>query len=251
MSKIDNIDLKVSIIMPVYQAGRTIEKAVSSVIAQSYEHWELILIDDFCPDNSCKQIESLIANDSRIIQIKNIYNEGVAASRNKGIEQAKGEVIAFLDSDDYWHENKLSLQLDRINEGYDVVCSNYLRVSSDKILVKVRCSEIFDYSDMLKSNKIGNLTGVYRCDHIGKIYQKNIGHEDYLMWLEIVKATHEVYCVQQPLAYYQVSNNSLSANKLQAMIWQWNIYRQELGFSKMKSMWLFICYIYLSFKKRH
>lgn len=251
MNKIDNIDLKVSIIMPVYQAGRTIEKAVSSVIAQSYEHWELIVIDDFCPDNSCKQIESLIANDSRIIQIKNIYNEGVAASRNKGIEQAKGEVIAFLDSDDYWHENKLSLQLDRINEGYDVVCSNYFRVSSDKILFKVRSSEIFDYSDMLKSNKIGNLTGVYRCDHIGKIYQKNIGHEDYLMWLEIVRATHEVYCVQQNLAYYQVTNNSLSANKLQAMIWQWKIYRRELRFSKMKSIWLFMYYIYLSFKKRH
>lgn len=245
-----NLDLKISIIMPVYKARATIEQAVQSVINQTYQNWELIIVNDGCPDDSYTQVKDMIVSDVRIFRIDNTTNQGVAISRNRGTRKAKGNVIAFLDSDDYWHPDKLSLQVDKIRKGYDVVCSNYIRIESNTKTREVLHKAEFDYSDMLKSNRIGNLTGAYRSDRIGKIYQKNVGHEDYIMWLEIVKIAKRGYCIQKPLAYYRVNNNSLSSNKFQAAIWQWKVYRRELSFSLLRSIWLFLNYFYVAYKKR-
>ena len=243
-------ELKVSIIMPVYRASSTIEQAIASVINQSYNNWELIIVDDCCPEDSCSQVESLVVTNSQVIQINNKTNQGVAISRNKGIAKAKGDVIAFLDADDCWHPDKLSLQIEKIGDGYDVVCSNYVRVALNSKDIEVLHKEKFDYSDMLKSNQIGNLTGMYRCENIGKMYQKNVGHEDYIMWLEVVKLAKKGYCIQTPLAYYHVSSSSLSSNKLQAATWQWRVYRKELKLSPMTSLYFFSNYIYAALKKR-
>ncbi|GAA0800530.1 glycosyltransferase family 2 protein [Psychrobacter piscatorii] len=243
-------DLKVSIIMPVYKARATIQQAISSVISQTYSNWELIIVNDCCPDNSCLQVQDMIISDLRIFRIDNVTNQGVAISRNKGIAKAEGNIIAFLDSDDYWHPEKLSLQVDKIKKGYDVVCSNYMRIELNTKTKEVPNKVEFDYSDMLKSNRIGNLTGIYRSDLIGKIYQKNVGHEDYIMWLEIVKIAKKGYCIQKSLAYYRVTNNSLSSNKFQAAFWQWNVYRKEVNLSLIKSIWFFLNYSYTAYKKR-
>lgn len=245
-----NSILKVSIIMPVYSVAKTIEKAVNSVVSQSYSNWELIIINDKCPENSCKAIESIINTDTRIIKIENNYNIGVSASRNKGIDYATGDIIAFLDSDDCWLDDKLSKQIAEISAGYDVVCSNYIRVYNDGRQSTVGHKEIFTYSDMLKSNQIGNLTGIYNSKKLGKIYQKNVDHEDYVMWLEVMKAAGEGYCMQESLACYRVSSSSISANKLRAAIWQWKIYRSTLNLGLIKSIWLFTNYLYYACKKR-
>lgn len=242
-------NLKFSIIMPVYIARETIEQAISSVIDQTYSNWELIIINDACPDESCKSINKIIKDNNQIIQINNKTNQGVAKSRNVGIAYATGEVIAFLDADDYWHQEKLDLQVAKIEEGYDVVCSNYFRIELNGKATQVIHKKEFDYSDMLKSNRIGNLTGIYRCDRIGKVYQKNIGHEDYLMWLNIMEKAETGYCVQQPLAFYRMSENSLSSNKVKAMTWQWHIYRNELHLSLLNSIWFFLNYSYLAYNK--
>lgn len=248
MSK--SVSLKVSIIMPVYKASETIKQAVESVISQSYENWELIIINDCCPNNSCNEIKSLVAGCSKIKQINNRVNKGVAASRNIGISIAQGEILAFLDSDDYWHQDKLMLQIIKIKEGFDIISSNYFRLRPNSKNIEVFHKEIFNYLDMLKSNQIGNLTGIYRCDYLGKFYQKNIGHEDYLMWLQIIRKAERGYCVQQPLAYYRVSEDSVSSNKLKAITWQWKIYRQELQLNLVSSLWLFLNYLHKALKKR-
>lgn len=245
-----NIDLKVSIIMPVYKARATIEQAVASVVTQSYDNWELVIIDDACPEDSCRVIRDQVKNNPQIIQIESATNQGVVISRNAGIAQATGQILAFLDSDDYWRSDKLERQMAKIEEGYDVVCANYLRVKQNSEPVVVTHKKEFNFIDMLKSNQIGNLTGVYRCDRLGKVYQKQVGHEDYLMWLDIVKRAAIGYCVQEPLAYYRVSNKSLSSNKFRAMTWQWTIYRRELNFSLITSLWLFLSYVYAALKKR-
>lgn len=248
MSK--SVSLKVSIIMPVYKASETIKQAVESVISQSYENWELIIINDCCPNNSCNEIKSLVAGCSKIKQINNRVNKGVAASRNIGISIAQGEILAFLDSDDYWHQDKLMLQIIKIKEGFDIISSNYFRLRPNSKNIEVFHKEIFNYLDMLKSNQIGNLTGIYRCDRLGKFYQKDIGHEDYLMWLQIIRKAERGYCVQQPLAYYRVSEDSVSSNKLKAITWQWKIYRQELQLNLVSSLWLFLNYLHKALKKR-
>lgn len=250
VSKMNNTDLKVSIIMPVYKASATIEQAVASVVTQSYNNWELIIVNDCCPDDSCRVLKNQVVTHSQIIQVDNKTNQGVVFSRNTGIAQAKGQVIAFLDSDDYWNKDKLNLQMAEIEKGYDLVCSNYLRIKPNSKPVKVMHKVEFSYTDMLKSNQIGNLTGIYRCDRIGKIYQKNVGHEDYLMWLEIVKLAGKGYCIQQSLAYYRVSDGSLSSNKVRAATWQWKIYRKELNLNISTSSWLFFNYMFNALKKR-
>lgn len=236
--------------MPVYKASETIKQAVESVISQSYENWELIIINDCCPNNSCNEIKSLVAGCSKIKQINNRVNKGVAASRNIGISIAQGEILAFLDSDDYWHQDKLMLQIIKIKEGFDIISSNYFRLRPNSKNIEVFHKESFNYLDMLKSNQIGNLTGIYRCDRLGKFYQKDIGHEDYLMWLQIIRKAERGYCVQQPLAYYRVSEDSVSSNKLKAITWQWKIYRQELQLNLVSSLWLFLNYLHKALKKR-
>ena len=248
--KMNSTYLKISIIMPVYKASATIDQAVASVVTQSYHNWELIIINDACPEDSCRVIREQVINSPQIIQIDNATNQGVVISRNAGIAHASGSIIAFLDSDDYWHSDKLKRQIVKIEEGYDVVCSNYLRVKPNNEHLLVKHKKEFNFFDMLKSNQIGNLTGLYRCDRLGKIYQKQVGHEDYLMWLEIVKRSGNGYCIQEPLAYYRVSNKSLSSNKFRAMTWQWYIYRKELNFSLIFSVWLLLNYLFKALKKR-
>ncbi|MBI6312248.1 glycosyltransferase, partial [Proteus mirabilis] len=185
-----------------------------------------------------------------IIYIKNKKNIGASLSRNIGIKLSKGKFIAFLDSDDLWLPNKLEEQYKKLVNGWDVVCSNYTTFN-EKNEIKYRTSpKIINYSDMLLSNFIGNLTGTYNKDIIGKVYQKNKGHEDYIMWLDILKKSKKAYCIQKPLAKYRISEKSLSGNKLKAIQWQWSIYRSELNLSFIKSSYYFINYIYNALKKR-
>lgn len=235
--------------MPVYKAHETIEQAVESIVSQTYDNWELIIINDNCPNSSCEKVQKLIKSNSKIIRIDNQTNIGVANSRNIGIAKAIGEVIAFLDADDYWHVEKLNMQIAKIKEGYNIVCSNYFRVKETGEITENFHKSEFDYIDMLKSNQVGNLTGLYRCDHLGKFYQQDIGHEDYLMWLTVIKKAKVGYCIQTSLAYYRVSEKSLSANKLKAIGWQWHIYRKELKLSLMASIRFFLNYIYVAYNK--
>lgn len=106
----------VSIITPVYNAQDYLEETILSVLNQTYYNWELLLIDDCSIDNSYKIIEKYLKKDRRIKYLKNDKNSGPAITRNKGIEEAKGEYIAFLDSDDLWYENKLEKQINFMKE---------------------------------------------------------------------------------------------------------------------------------------
>lgn len=238
----------VSIIMPAYNAEKTIIDSINSVLKQDFKSFNLYVINDASQDKTKEIILSF--NDSRIIYLENDKNSGVAESRNKGLKNANGKYIAFLDSDDLWLPNKLSSQLKLLNEGWDVVCSNYTTFDSSGIKSLRTASEVIKYSDMLKSNFVGNLTGVYNRENLGVFFQKNIGHEDYVMWLQIIQKSRHAFCIQEPLAKYRLSDDSLSGNKLKAITWQWSIYRNELKLPLLKSSYYFSHYILNAFKKR-
>lgn len=241
----------VSIIMPAYNAEATIKCSVYSVIGQTFSKFKLYIINDASTDCTEEIIRSF--EDSRIVYIKNDYNIGVAESRNKGIKKCKGKYIAFIDSDDLWEPNKLELQYIHLNAGMDIVCSNYVTFSENPMRIKNKriAPQYIRYNDMLKSNFIGNLTGIYNSDKLGKIYQKKIGHEDYVMWLELIKRAKCCYCVQEYLAKYRESNKSLSGNKLRAIVWQWSIYRKELNMGLISTIYYFSSYIYNGILKRN
>ncbi|CAG9431362.1 Putative teichuronic acid biosynthesis glycosyltransferase TuaG [Providencia alcalifaciens] len=240
----------VSVIMPSYNSKEYIKAAINSVLNQSYTNLELIIINDSSIDGTLEIIESF--TDQRIKIINSISNEGVALSRNKGISLSRGKYISFLDSDDLWEMDKLANQIRYLNDGFDLVCSNYYTFfEDDDSTLKIRISpQIITYADMLKSNFIGNLTGIYNAEKIGKVYQKKLGHEDYIMWLDIISKTKSAYCIQKPLAKYRLSKKSLSSNKFIAIQWQWKIYRNILKFPWNKSLYFFSHYILNAFKKR-
>lgn len=241
--------MTVSIIMPCYKATDTIRRAVQSIHNQIYQDWELLIIDDACPRNSYRIIEDIVQQDSRIKLLHNPQNLGVAMARNVGIKQAKGQYIAFLDADDYWLTDKLAQQIDILKKGYQIVFSSYFRESNGRRRLVAVPSRV-NYQKLLKSNVIGNLTGIYNASKLGKVFQKEIGHEDYLMWLILLQKSDIAYGITEPLAVYSVAKNSLSGNKLKALRWQWHIYRQELRLNWAYSFYYFCFYILNAFNKR-
>jgi glycosyltransferase involved in cell wall biosynthesis len=243
---------KVSVVMPAYKAQATLPASMASVLTQTHRRLELIVVDDCSPDATWALIETAAAADARVIPIRQPRNGGVAAARNAALEAATGSHIAFLDSDDLWRPQKLELQLARMAAGgAPVSYGAYRRFDiGGNTLSLVRPPPRTDYAGMLKSNRIGNLTGLYD-RALGEFRFRRIGHEDYVFWLDVVRAAG---CAERAgdevLADYLVRPGSLSADKAKAARWQWNIYRDVAGLGRARSAWYFAHYAAIAVMKR-
>ena len=242
----------ISIITPSYNSAKFISQTIDSILAQTYQNWEMLIVDDCSTDNSNDIINEYIEKDSRIKLIKLETNSGPANARNAGIKEATGEYIAFLDSDDIWLPQKLEKQIKFMSKHkLDITYSSYETIDEQNKKINTRIvKEFISYDDMLKSNHIGNLTGIYNCKKIGKFYMDDVGHEDYTLWLNIMKAVGSTKGIIEPLAQYRILSNSISANKLKVLKWQWNIYRKIVGLNIFKSSYYFVWYIYNAILKR-
>jgi len=233
----------VSIIMPCYNAISTVSNSIDSIINQTYTNWELLLVNDCSKDKTSELLHSFSKKNKRVkvFDLKN--NEGVANARNHGIKKSKGDIIAFCDSDDIWLDNKLEKQLEKISEGYDVVCSDIFVHVVNKQINYIRSGpEHINHSMLLKTNYIPNSSAIYNVKKLGKFYQKPVGHEDYLMWLEISNVSKKIFRIKTPLVIYLVHNSQISRNKLMAAKWTWNIYRNELKLNHLLSIYYFFHY---------
>lgn len=242
--------------MPCYNSSTFLSDSIASVIKQNFNHWELIIVDDCSNDQSFLIQQEYAEKDSRIKIIRLKRNVGVAQARNIGIENAQGDYIAFLDSDDYWHPNKLEKQMQYF-ENYpevDVVFSEYYRFNSRGILGRIKVpNKVIQYNDLLKGNCIGNLTGIYKREKFFDIRQVEVGAEDYLFWLEIFSRPYvKGIGVCEPLAYYRVAeaSKSLSSNKFKSAKWTWDIYYKHLALPLFQVIYFFGIYVYKSFKNR-
>ncbi|MDF2068167.1 glycosyltransferase family 2 protein [Bacillus sp. Cr_A10] len=229
----------VSIVMPVYNASEFISDAILSVINQTYENWELIVVNDCSRDNSLEIINEFTRKDSRIKLIDLKINSGVYYARNCGIQKAEGKYLAFLDSDDMWDKSKLTKQVNLMYEkdilfsftGYRMVDhkGNYL----DQI---IKVPKKIKYKDLLNVNYIGCLTVMVNIHRLGKFQMPNIRHEDYATWLSILKENRiEAYGLNEVLASYRKTATSLSSNKIKTIGWTWNIYNNHLKMSVIES----------------
>lgn len=243
----------VSVVMPAFDAAATIADSMRSVLAQRHRHVELLVIDDRSRDATWEIVQAAAEADTRIVPIRLPANGGVAAARNAGLETARGEYVAFLDSDDLWRSDKLARQLAHMRAGGAQVCyTAYRRFADDgRTLSLVRPPRRVDYADMLKSNRIGNLTGMY-ARALGEFRFRKMGHEDYVFWLQVVRAAGHAERVTDdtPLADYRVRVGSLSSDKARAARWQWAIYRESEGLGRMRAAWYFAHYAAHALAKR-
>lgn len=242
----------VSIITPVYNSQDYLEETILSVLNQTYSNWELLLIDDCSIDNSYEIIKKYLEKDERIKYLKNDKNSGPAITRNKGIEKAKGEYIAFLDSDDLWYENKLERQISFMQTNNIVIShGDYEMIDENgKYLKSVNTKIELDYFNLLKENQIKTSFLILNHSKIKDIYFPNISHEDFACFLDILKK-YKVKSVKlkEKVGKYRVLTKSLSGNKLKSAMWTWNIYRKYEKLNLFQSMYYFINYVSRGIKK--
>jgi glycosyltransferase involved in cell wall biosynthesis len=251
------MQLLVSIVTPMYNNETVIKETIQSVINQTYRYWELLLIDDCSSDHTVELVEQLVELDPRIKLFKHSKNKGAAAARNLGTKMSKGHYIAFLDADDLWLKDKLEQQMNILKtKNYDVCFGSYEWINSDgkSLQTKVEALKTLTYKKLLRANYIGNLTGIYNCKKLGKIYTKDLKkRQDWLLWLEALKRSENPACgITETIAYYRITEGSLSSNKINLIKHNYNVYKKGLGFSHVKSSVYILKFFYehLIVKKR-
>ena len=219
----------ISVIMAAYNAEKTIRQAMESVLCQTYPHLELLVVDDGSEDGTVRLAEQLAAKDSRVRLIVNPANLGVSRSRRRGLEEARGKWIAVLDSDDAWAPEKLKKQITLQKErGADLVFtgSGFMDTEGRRMDWYQRAPARVTYRQLLKQNVISNSSALVR----KKLYARHYAagddmHEDFALWLSILKEGVIAYGVDEPLLVYRVTACSKSGNKIRAAIMNWNTYR--------------------------
>lgn len=240
-------DSLVSIIMPCHNGARTIADAILSVQRQTFSDWELIVVDDNSTDNSTEIVEQLAREDTRVTLLRNKKSTGFPATpRNVGIRAARGHYIAFLDCDDEWLPTKLARQVPLLStRNVAVVFSRYGKMDEMGVfhVDSIHAPTFVSYDRLLKGNCIGNLTGIYDASVVGKVLQKEVHHEDYLMWLEILSRGFFAINTNTVEAVYRESGGSVSGGKLRSLQWTWSLYKKELGLPLLKA---FSCFLHYS-----
>lgn len=242
----------VSIIMPTYNSENTIEDSINSVINQTYTNWELLITDDCSTDATLTIIKRFSKSDDRIKLLCLQSNSGAGVARNNSIAHSAGRFIAFLDSDDMWHREKLEKQVHfMLEHNYGLTYTHYVKIDANKsFLGAIHPPQKVDYSTLLKSNVIGCLTAMYDTKILGKVFMPAIRkRQDMALWLKILEKVDYAWCLPEELAYYLIGHDSLSSNKIKIITTQWRFYRSYLHFNFFKSAWYFSFYAYYALQK--
>lgn len=242
----------ISIIMPAYNCEKYLEKAVESVKKQTYQNWELWIIEDFSTD-STRELVKKLAEEEKIYVLMNQENLGVSKSRNRGIMQANGEWIAFLDSDDLWTPHKLEKQVEFLQHHPDsrlvFTGSAYINELEKKAAYILHVPEKIGFKELLKQNVISCSSVLVERNKL--LQYKMPGdylHEDYSVWLRILLEGEVAYGIDEAYLIYRISSESKSGNKLNAAKMQWRTYR-FVGVNFLQSCYYMIWYIVRNVKK--
>jgi len=244
----------VSIITPSYNSHRFIKDTIDSVINQTYQHWEMIIVDDCSTDDSVAFIQSLIANEPRITCRVLEHNIGAAAARNEALKIANGRYIAFLDSDDIWLPQKLETQLQFMRDhNYAFTFTQYLPMSEDARIEfsPIQVPKVLTYSDYCKNTIIGCLTVMIDKKQTGEFYMPLIkSSHDMALWLLIMKRGFNAYGLNTLLAKYRLVATSNTAKKVDAAKDVWRVYCDIESLPIYQCVWYFMHYAINAIKKR-
>lgn len=237
--------IKISVIIPVYNGAQYICNAIGSVKYQKVDaDIEIIVVDDGSIDN-IDQIMDVYKNDSSIRYVKNGRNRGVAESRNRGVRISTGDYIAFLDSDDYWTEDKLQKQLDKMLTTDCVLCctSRELMTPDGRLTRRViPVKEHINYDILLKHNCINCSSVLIKKEVAQEIpMEHEDSHEDYITWMKVLKKYDYAVGINEPLLKYRLSASGKSGSKIHSSYKTFKAYKY-MGFGNMKSFFCFIRY---------
>ena len=233
----------VSVIMPVYNGEKYIGKAIESVLAQRVP-LELLVIDD-CSADETELTVMRYMESGNIRYIRNKKNLGAAGSRNRGVKEACGKYVAFLDADDWWEEGKLAAQLAALEMTGDVICSTGRDLMNPDgtftgkyISVKSR----LDYHELLKHNSI-NCSSVLILREVALEFpmEHDDSHEDYITWLQVVRKYGHATGINRPYLKYRLSQGGKSRNKAKSAIMTYQVYRY-VGYGPLRSACFFLSY---------
>lgn len=239
--------MKISVIIPIYNGAQYIKQCIDSILLQEVDI-EIILIDDNSSDNLDEIIQNYkkenILNDDNFIYEKNTTNIGPAEARNKGIIRASGDYIAFLDADDWWEAGKLKKQIQLIkNKDSVLIYTSRKNIFDSNGREKIlNVPESITYKELLKGNQIACSSVLLR-RNIAKKYLMTHSevHEDYLMWLRILKDYDRADGINEPLLNYRIHDNSKSNNKIKSALMTFKTWRL------MKIPFFICCYYLLSY----
>ena len=238
--------------MPSYNAENTIKESICSVIAQTFLDWELIVVDDGSLDSTVPIVMDMAEHEPRICLYTLPANQGVAVARNFGLEKAVGQWIAFLDSDDVWHKEKLERQLcfaDETNATITYTATSYMDAAGKRYGYVLPATRVLTYKALMRGNIMSCSSVMVRRDVMVPFTGKPRTHEDYVMWLQLVKKEGCAFGLNEPLLTYRMAEGSKSANRLDSVIMTFNAYSQ-VGYGIVMSVLFTLRYALHSISKR-
>jgi len=241
----------ISIITATYNSSKEVLETYQSIKEQSYRNWEWLITDDCSTDNTFVIIRELMQQDNRINAFKNNNNSGAAVSRNNSLSHAKGDFIAFIDSDDLWLPEKLEKQLFFMNKNIDFSFTAYELIDEQggkmNLTVDTKQSGFFTYEDMLrKKATLGCSTVMLRRDAFQDTTMPLLRTgQDYATWLKLLKTGVNAHLLNEILTSYRIMPNSISRNKFKKAKRQWQIYREVEKLSLFKSA---ICFSFYAWR---
>lgn len=245
----------ISVIIPAWNAQEFLRDSVDSVLSQSYQNWQLIIVVDLSADDTAILASELSDSDPRITCICMSFQCGAAICRNFGIQYAVGDFIAFLDADDIWLPDKLKEQLPLFDElPYPkIVFSSYSNFNDKDVIfrpISVPHKPIL-YSDICKTNSIATSTAIYDA-RSQKTYFPNLSRrQDWGLWIQILE--QEGACavaINKRLALRRLHSNSLSSNRLHSYFFNYIVLRRIAKLSRIRSLANLTTHFFLAFARR-
>lgn len=246
--------MKVSVVMPAYNAEKYIEQAVRSVLDQTYPNFELIIVDDCSQDATAEIAQKLAQEDERIMLLQNPQNSGVSASRNIGVLHAQGEWIAFLDSDDMWTTDKLEKQMALVSVHPDAALfytgSAFVDQNGVRYRYEMPVESEVTYRTLLRRNLLSCSSVLVKRDFMERYPMRNPKtHEDYGTWLRIMRETRVAYGIDEPLLIYRIAKGSRSSNRVKSA-GMYYLTCRDVGYNSAASAFLTFRYTFYSVWKR-
>tara|TARA_B100001758_G_scaffold170048_1_gene147126 strand:- start:186 stop:923 length:738 start_codon:yes stop_codon:yes gene_type:complete len=234
----------VSVIIPYFKKKKYIGDTINSILNQTYNNFEIIIIYDDPEKKDLDYIEKLSHSDSRIKLIINEKNLGAGISRNIGIDQSKGTFLAFIDADDIWERTKLEEQVNFMQGKNINFChTSYKIINEEKQFLSLRrARNFFTMKDLIKSCDIGLSTVILKKEILGSNKFADLKtKEDFVLWLKLISSNVKIYGLDKELVLWRKTNNSLSSSLFQKIIDGYKVYKVYMKYNMIKSIYYLLC----------